>query len=303
MPDIDIGNLPNFFIIGAAKAGTTTLFDLLKQHPQIYLPFNKEPMYFSHDDNYKRGVDWYKRTYFHQAAHSPARGEATPHYLYWSEKVAPRINQLYSPRPVKYIVMLRDPVSRAYSWYWNMVKEGRETLPFKEALEEENRRLDENWESFQYSGSMTYGYTRGSRYAAALAPYLTLFPRQDFHFILQEDLETAFTRTIKNLLEFLALDVAVTIDPVTSNQATAPRSKRFQTWLRQQSKPREFLLSFFPLRIRYAVKTRLLQSNARLARYPSLDSDLEKDLRTRFVPDIENLAKIIERDLSNWLPK
>ena len=305
MIDKEIANLPNFYILGAAKAGTTTVFDLLKQHPQVYLPFNKEPMFFSHEDNYQRGIDWYERTYFHQAAHFPARGEATPHYLYWSEKTAPRIHELYSPEQVKlkFIVMLRDPVSRAYSWYWNMVKEGRETLPFREALEQEIRRLEENRELFEYSGAMTYGYMRGSRYAAALAPYLSLFPRQDFLFILQEDLETGFNGTINRLLEFLALDPNVSIHPATSNRATAPRSKRFQTWLRRQSRLRGKLLSFFPMRLRYTVKTSLLRSNARVAQYPSLDPELEKDLRKRFVPEVETLAKIIERDLSNWLPK
>jgi len=57
-------SLPNFMILGAAKAGTTTLFNLIKQHPQVHMPFTKEPMFFSHDDNYRRGLDWYRRTYF-----------------------------------------------------------------------------------------------------------------------------------------------------------------------------------------------------------------------------------------------
>lgn len=55
------------------------------------------------------------------------RAEATPHYLYWSEKVAPRIKEAYGDNPVKLIASFRDPVARAYSWYWNMVREGRRT--------------------------------------------------------------------------------------------------------------------------------------------------------------------------------
>ena len=303
MPDIDFTKLPNFFILGAAKAGTTTLFDLLKQHPQVYLPFNKEPMFFSHDDNYKRGTDWYIRTYFQQAVNFPVRGEATPHYLYWSEKVATRIQHLYAGSPVKFIVMLRDPVSRAYSWYWNMVKEGREELPFADALVMEDERLKKNWDSLHYTGAMTYGYMRGSCYATALAPFLDLFPIKDFLFLLQEDLDKEFSESPNRLHEFLELDPHDTFQPVTSNQATQPRSKRVQNWLRKQSRVRCFLLSFFPMRFRYAVKTRLLQSNARQAQYPRMDPGLESELRKKFAPEVKKLAQILQRDLSCWLPQ
>ena len=63
--------LPNFFLIGAAKAGTTSLYDILKQHPQVYLPFQKEPMFFSNDNNFNRGMEWYSHTFFQQAAVLP----------------------------------------------------------------------------------------------------------------------------------------------------------------------------------------------------------------------------------------
>ncbi len=150
--------LPNFLIIGAAKAGTTSLYDLLKQHPQIYLSFVKEPMFFSHDDNYRRGPEWYARAFFSGAQGCLERGEASPHYLYWSEKVAPRIKMVYGQMPVKYIVILRDPVERAYSWYWNMVKEGMEDLPFETAVDLEEERLQEHQSELQQAGGMLYGY-------------------------------------------------------------------------------------------------------------------------------------------------
>ena len=132
MPDFD--RMPNLFVIGAAKAGTTALYDYLAQHPDVFLSRVKEPMFFSREENYAKGLDWYEGAYFQGAEHYPVRAEATPHYLYWSEKVAPRIKEAYAERLVKFVASFRDPVSRAYSWYWNMVREGREDLEFEEAL-------------------------------------------------------------------------------------------------------------------------------------------------------------------------
>jgi hypothetical protein len=295
--------LPNFLIIGAAKAGTTTLYDLLKQHPQVYLSFVKEPMYFSHDDNYRRGPEWYARTYFRDAESFPARGEATPHYLYWSEKAAPRIREVYGQAPIRFIVILRDPVSRAYSWYWNMIKEGTETLPFEEALKLEDQRLQEHWKELEQIGGMVYGYLRGSRYAEALQPFLERFPRKDLLFLLQEDLSRNFASTIRTLLEFLELDVNVPINPAYSNQATMPRSRHVQTWLRGRSPFREFFKRLIPLRLRYGLRTRLLEANARPAEYPKIDPSTEAELRLRLAPEVRRLEQVIGRDLSAWLPR
>ena len=296
-------SLPNFLIIGAAKAGTTTLFDLLKQHPQVYLPFNKEPMFFNYDDNYRRGLEWYSRTFFRRAAPNLARGEATPHYLYWSDKVAPRIRQVYAQAPIKFLVIFRDPVGRAYSWYWNMVKEGREELPFDAALEREPRELLEHLGILRQAGAMTYGYVRGSCYASALQPFLDHFARQDFLFLLQEDLVNDFSATVPKLLEFLNLDPAILLRPVSSNQATMPRSRRVQSWLRGQSGFRDLLKELIPLQLRLTIKTSLLQANTRLAAYPPLDPVIAAELRARFAPEVRRLEDVIDRDLSAWLPQ
>jgi hypothetical protein len=138
-------NIPNMFILGAAKAGTTTLYNLLKQHPQVFLSFDKEPMFFSRDDYYSRGIEWYIDTFFKNSGEFTIRSEATPHYLYWAKKVSARIHAVYASQPIKFLVILRNPIQRAYSWYWNMVSEGRESLSFLDALLAEERRIRENW--------------------------------------------------------------------------------------------------------------------------------------------------------------
>lgn len=303
MSEINNLKLPNFFLIGAAKAGTTSLYDLLKQHPQIYLPFNKEPMFFSQDSIYNCGLDWYSQAFFKRAAKYPARGEASPHYLYWSEKVAPRIKKNYGQVPLKFLVIFRDPVLRAYSWYRNMIKEGREDLPFELALEQETTRLEINQGKLRRTGAMTYGYKFGSCYASNMEPFLNNFPFQNFFFLLQEELNNNFKATIERLFEFLEINPKVSINPVSSNRATLSRSNWFQYWLNIQSSNREILKTIIPLRIRYNIKKSLLKANAQPTKYPSLDPALETKLRLQFAPEVKNLEKIIDKDLSAWLPQ
>ncbi len=295
--------LPNFMVIGAAKAGSTTLFDLLKQHPEIYLPFNKEPFFFCSDANFKRGVEWYAHTFFRQAAGYKARGEATPQYLYWSAKVAPRIHEVYGQVPVKFIAIFRDPVARAYSFYWNMIMEVSEDLSFADALGKEATRLAEHHHQLECSGDMLYGYKRGSSYASALQPFLEIFPRKNFHFLLLEDLGIDFSATTRDLFDFLELDANVTITPTSSNLSGLPRSARLQKYLNTQSPLRTFIANNLSMHKRYQIMTLLRSVNLRQSKYPKIDPDVEAALREHFAPEVRRLEEIIQRDLSAWLPK
>jgi hypothetical protein len=292
--------LPNFFILGAAKAGTTTLWDLLNQHPQVYLSFSKEPMYFSRDDFFAHGLDWYRDTYFAGWNGQPLIGEATPHYLYWAEKVAPRLARTVGPGAPKLIVIFREPLQRAYSWYWNMIKEGKETLAFPEALEAEPRNLKEHWDQLYSFGAMTYGYARGSQYASQLQHYLDLFPRENFYFLLQEDLRKDFAATLRGLFAFLGIDPTVTVQPVVSNPSAMPRSRGFHQLLHGPSRLKDFLKRLLPYNLRYRLKTDLAEANLRPFDYPPLDPSLAASLRPRFAEEVSRLAKMINRDLSHW---
>ncbi len=292
--------LPTFFILGAAKAGTTTLYDLLKQHPEIYLSYVKEPMFFSHDENYQRGVEWYIKTFFLKAEEYTARGEATPHYLYWAEKVAPRIKAVYGEQEVKFVVIFRDPVQRAYSWYWNMVKEGKEDLPFPQAFAAEEERIRANWEHLYYAGAMTYGYYRGGCYATQVEEFLKYFPRQRFYFLLQEDLRSLEDEAFGGLLCFLGVDSRITFTPVMANPASLPRNRALHRWLHGPSATKEWIKKAIPLRWRYHFKAWLTEKNLRKISYPALDKEVGIRLRERYRDEINRLEDLIGRDLSHW---
>ena len=292
--------LPNFFILGAAKAGTTTLWDLLNQHPQVYLSFAKEPMFFSRDEFFAHGLDWYRDTYFNTWHGQPLIGEATPHYLYWAEKVAPRLAQTFDPASVKLIVIFREPVQRAYSWYWNMIKEGKESLLFPDALDAEPHNLQEHWEQLYTFGAMTYGYAHGSCYATQLQHYLDLFPRKNFHFILQEDLRKNFASTMRGLFTFLEVDPDVTVQPVVSNPSAMPRNRGFHQFLHGPSRLKDLVKRILPFSLRYRLKVNLAEANMRSFEYPPLDPQIAARLRPRFTEEVDRLASMISRDLSHW---
>ena len=296
----DFGRMPNLFIVGAAKAGTTALYDYLTQHPHVFLSRVKEPMFFSREENYARGIDWYGDTYFEGAEDYLVRGEATPHYLYWSEKVAPRIKEVYGERPVKFIVSFRDPVSRAYSWYWNMVREVREELDFDEALRLEEHRLKQNRDELYQLGSMVYGYSAGSRYASLLQPYLELFPAQDFFFVFQDDLKSRVNETCANIFEFLGIETSIQISSSNSNPAAMPRLRLLHKTLRQRSLFKEFIKPFVPTKVRRPLKSKLMRVNLKETPYVPLDPQLAHELRLGYRDEIEKLEKITGRELSSW---
>jgi hypothetical protein len=296
--------LPNFFIIGAAKSGTTTLYSLLDQHPQVYFPFAKEPKYFNNDANYARGTEWYIHRYFKQCAQFPARGEATPHYLFWGRKVAPRIQATCRNENPKFIAIFRDPVKRAYSQYWMDVQREFETLPFAEALAHEEERLQAFGNELAPAGLLKYAYFRGGCYASLLQPFLEHFPRANFHFLLQEDLQSDLIGSMRRLSDFLGIQADFPFREVISNPAQEPRSRRMHRYLLHPSgvfyRVVRGILRILPDASRHLLRQRVMQSNLRPAEYPPMDPQVERRLRARFREEIVKLEDILQRDLKTW---
>ncbi|MCK4911140.1 MAG: sulfotransferase domain-containing protein, partial [Thermodesulfovibrionales bacterium] len=119
---------PNFLCVGAQKAATTTIFEVLKQHPDVYIHPAKEIHFFDSDDIYNRGMQWYLETYFKNINHKKAIGEMTPSYMF-IENVPERIYKCIGNK-VKLIFTYRNPADRAYSHYLMNVMRGLETEPF-----------------------------------------------------------------------------------------------------------------------------------------------------------------------------
>ena len=215
---LGLGALPNALIIGAPKCGTTSLFEYLAQHPNACGSRVKELRYFDHRWNLNR-VRWYQAN-FAAASQHLVRYEATPGYLLHPE-VPARVRSLLPAAQL--IVMLREPVSRAYS-YWNHRRdEGTEPLSFEEAIEVEDKRKRAFW------------YVKGGLYAEQISRWLEQFPPSAFLFIRSEDFYRAPAGELTRVTDFLGLPRWNFRDLTPRNNRNYPASLDPRTRLKLES--------------------------------------------------------------------
>lgn len=206
--------LPDFLIIGAQKGGTTSLYAHLTQHPNVSRAFEKEVRYFN--DHFAEGVDWYKAHFptvayrelmTRRLGNSLITGEGEPSYL--ANPVVPQRVLDLTP-DVKLIVMLRDPVSRAYSHYQHRFTRNRETRTFEEVVAADKEVLKDGWENIPTGnlkslGHLHYSYLPRGVYADQVSNWLSVFPREQFLFIRAEDFFADTQEIYNETLDFLGL--------------------------------------------------------------------------------------------------
>jgi hypothetical protein len=204
--------LPDFLIIGAQKSGTTFLYQFLAQHPRVKPAFVKEIHYF--DLNFRKGTNWYRSHFPLQIRNTRTfiTGEASPYYLFHPH--AARRASMVVPE-AKLIVLLRNPVDRAFSHYQHQVKrvtgDARETLTFEGAIETEERVVpaeaskmlqDEHYTSRSHR---TRSYLSRGRYLDQLQLWSSFFPRRRMLVLKSEDLFDDTTNSLERVLDFLSI--------------------------------------------------------------------------------------------------
>ena len=191
-------NTPNFFIIGTQKAGTTTLFNILKQHPDIYLPEKKELHFFDSDTNYKKGFDWYLSSFFANIENESAIGEITPSYCFDSN--TPRRILESCGESVKFIFIVRNPIDRALSHYNMNKSRDDEKYDFETALETEKQRL----KTLSSKEQMKFNYLERGYYSEQLENYFKFFAKENILVLsFEKDFLIDKRRTITLLEDFL----------------------------------------------------------------------------------------------------
>ena len=223
--------LPNFLIIGAAKAGTTSLYYYLRQHPQVYMSPIKEPRFFALEGeilNFKGPAQGINQTsitsldeYFHLFAgvtDEIAIGEASTLYLH-SQRALEGIKR-YLPN-AKLIVILRNPIERAYSSYLHLVRDGYEALSFEQALQAEEFRIQQKWQPLWY-------YSKRSFYYEAIKNYLDIFEHCQIKIYLYEDLAADSKYIFKDICGFLDIDDSFKPDTSIKNSSGIPKNKFLQ---------------------------------------------------------------------------
>ncbi len=194
---------PDFLIIGAAKCGTSSLFNYLKSHPQILLPHKKEINFFG--SKFQYGINWYL-SQFPSISDRPdfITGEATPNYIRFP-KAAQKIKSHFPQ--IKLIVLLRNPIDRAVSWHYHKLNSGMAKGTFAEAVAQEMKQL----ENFSEEDLMLKVHHNpdniiGSLYVYKLKVWMELFDREQFCLIKSEDLYSNPEEVMKKVFAFLGLE-------------------------------------------------------------------------------------------------
>ena len=196
--------LPNFLIIGAARAGTTTIYNHLRDHPDVYLPAQKrpEPHFFLKQSEYARGITYYEQRFFSASRNERAVGEASTSYVF-GERVPGRIRQALPD--VRLICVLRNPVERAFSGYWHTVKNGLETLSFEEAVAQETARKVE-LAGTAMGEVAPFAYVERGLYHQQLSRWFAEFPRSRMKIVIFDDFVDDPNKGLREIAAFIGVD-------------------------------------------------------------------------------------------------
>lgn len=222
--------MPGLLILGAMKAGTSSLYHYLSQHPQIVGSLKKEVGYFDGGphadvDNFARGDLWY-RSHFPLAARlgrDRVTLEATPRYLYCPaapSRIAQRLPG------VRLVALLRDPAERAISHYFHERRKGREPLPMMDAFLAEEARLAPATRAREYQdfAFVHYSYKARGRYREQLDRYHACFPAEQLLVLSAEELFEDPASTLRRVFEHVGVDPGVRIPDLSARNVAANRS-------------------------------------------------------------------------------
>lgn len=299
--------MPNFLIIGAPKAGTTSLYAYLKQHPQIYMPPVKEPHFFALDN---RGVSFQgpgDQTRLASAVHQLetyknlftgvkdeiAIGEASTNYL--GSRCAPeRIKQLIPE--VKLIAVLRNPIDAAYASYLHLMRNGDEFIKdFSVALQAEPERIQKNW-------GWQWRYQQRGFYFEALERYFSIFEHRQIKVYLFEDFKDDTDGVLRDIFNFLGVESSFKSKTASRHNASAmPKSLLMNRLLIKPNILRDAAKILFPQAMRQNLYHRVRAWNLNNFQKPEMSADSRAYLKQVFRGDILKLEGLIERDLSAWL--
>lgn len=290
----------NLFCIGCPKSGTTTLFKILCQHSQIHTPKFKEPFFFN-NSNYQNTIDWYAKTYYDDIKNEKWVLDFTPSYLY-SDEALFRINEYSKGKDLKFIVMLRNPVERAYSHYLHTLRDGLEDLDFNDAIQAESERLL-NYENNLLS-QLKYSYIYQSLYHKHLSKYFESFGRNNF-FVINYDSQlldkSEFKLMISDLQNFLEIKIENLNIEIKENFASESRFKILQTLVNSNGLHKRLARLLFKSKLnRQILINKFRKLNEKKMVKKDLEAEFKKNLYDKyFHTDVLKIESLLEKKL-NW---
>ncbi len=291
--------LPNLLIVGAAKSGTTSLHNYLNQHPDIFMCSPKEPHFLINKEIGKqrihKGVIDLKdyESLFSEKAHLRYRGESSVMYLSFPEIAIKNIKH-YLDDDIKIIIMLRNPVERAYSGYQHVKRYNMmENLSFEDALEIGEERYNN-----------IKNLTPASRYLELGNYYnqVKLFKESfcNIHVVIYDDYKTDFNEELNKIFDYLKV-VRVTINAEQRHMVGGWewKSVEMKKIMMQQNLLKVFLKFIIPIKsLRQYIRVKFQKSNTKTIEV--INPETDKWLKEYYKQDIAKLSELLNRDLNVW---
>jgi len=292
-------SLPNYMFLGAAKSATTSFYDIFKNHKEVFAPKFKEPHFFNFDRNFSKGIEWYKQTYYSNVNDEKIIFDFTPTYLY-SNSCAERIfNSLGSQ--MKFIVILRDPVNRAYSHYNHSVRDGHEENSFLEAINLESKRIEQFKKNNDFLSELRCSYVSQGMYFKMLKSYLKYYDISNFLIInFDEEVAQNMNQTITRLSNFLNIDLSDLDFNIHSNKSGKSKNKTIQYLINKDNFLRKIFRFFVPQVSRQIIRNKIKNFNKTEFNYQLLtDKQRHMLFKEYFDNDIKKLEELVGKKM-NW---
>ena len=296
--------LPNFLIVGAAKSGTSSLHNYLNQHPDIFMPsFDKEgmkvkePRFLIKDlvqNRLHNGVwNWEEyQSLFCEVTNEKAIGESTVLYLYYFKEAIKNIKYRLD-EGVRIIIMLRNPVDRAFSAYTHVARSMKEQLSFEEALEIEHERL-----ALDSTLTPMVRYKDMGLYYKMVKGYLDNF--ENVHIIIYEDFKSNTANVVERTLEFLGVDSKVSLN-TESRYNVGGKKWRFpflKHFFMQDNLAKKLFRMILPFLLRR--KMRILLELILKKKSKPINKETRENLVMFFKEDVSKLEQLLQINLKHW---
>jgi Sulfotransferase family len=310
LPAASRRRLPDFFVVGQPKSGTTAMYSMLRRHPRIYLPDTKEPGYFAEELQVRKPprpegnvhtLDDYA-SLFEQAAPEQLIGDATPFYL-WSRTAAARIAR--AQPCARIIATLREPASLLHSLHLLLVRIHVESEPdLRAAIELEPARREGRAIPTNTYWPLLLRYSEQVRYVEQLRRYEACFPREQMLLLVYDDFRADNEGTVRQVLRFLGAEDDMPIGAIEANPTLRVRSQPLHRLAEAVTvghgplgkAANALLKTLTPQRFRrgplQVAKSRVLYGEP-----DPPDEELMHELRRRFRPEVEGLSEYLGRDL------
>jgi len=288
----------DIMIVGAPKSGTTTLLRNLANHPEVSAHWQTEMGYFVNNNTYKDGFDKTLNRFFGSDINKVLLAK---HVRLMYSHIA--INRLFEHNPaVQVVVLIRNPITRAYSEYWYARKQGWEQIHhFKDAIEMENTDKSNGWLNRMTPRS----YLFHSVYYPHIERLIKVFGKDQVHVILTDDLKEKSSDIYNKILNLVNKQYKVTIDTKQHNMATRPRYEKLAQIFAfivysQDSLLKKVFRNVIPKRMLDRIILGFHDWNQKPLKTPKMNELTHEWLSAYFKPNNQKLEQLLDIDLSSW---